>query len=202
MNSVRAPLLAFEQRIRSRIRMTKPELRRELRALPPLPPDVAAEKSDRICARLVELPAWLRARTVALYAANAHEPDLSALWERKGDRVFCFPRVEGDRATGERLVFHRVDTVADLLLSRWGLFEPSADPAREVNPGQIDLVIVPGVAFTANGERLGRGRGHYDRFLALLAPHAITIGLCFDTRLLPSLPTESHDRRMDQVIAE
>jgi 5-formyltetrahydrofolate cyclo-ligase len=202
MNSKPAGLLAFAERIRSRRGMTKPELRRELRALPPLSPDVAAEKSDRICARLVELPAWLRAKTVALYAANAHEPDLGALWEKRGDRVFCFPRVEGDRATGERLVFYRVDAAAELLLSRWGLFEPPVDPACELDPGQIDLVIVPGVAFTAHGERLGRGRGHYDRFLALLAPHANTIGLCFTSRLLPSLPTESHDRRMDQVIAE
>jgi 5-formyltetrahydrofolate cyclo-ligase len=182
--------------------MTKPELRRDLRALPPLPPDVAAGKSERICARLVELPAWLRAKTVALYAADAHEPDLGALWEKRGDRVFCFPRVEGDRNSGERLAFHRVDRAADLLLSRWGLFEPPADPTREVDPAQIDLVIVPGVAFTADGERIGRGRGHYDRFLASLAPHATAVGLCFATRLLPSLPTEPHDRRMDQVIAE
>jgi 5-formyltetrahydrofolate cyclo-ligase len=182
--------------------MTKPELRRELRALPPLPPDVAAAKSDRICARLVELPAWRDARTVALYAANAHEPDPRQLWEKRGDRVFCFPRVEGDRSTGEQLVFHRVDAAAELLPSRWGLHEPQADRLTEVDSAQIDLVIVPGVAFTAAGERLGRGRGHYDRFLSSLSPHASTIGLCFADRLLPTLPTESHDRRMDQVIAE
>jgi 5-formyltetrahydrofolate cyclo-ligase len=71
-----------------------------------------------------------------------------------------------------------------------------------VEPLRIDLVIVPGVAFTAEGERLGRGRGHYDRFLASQATHAATIGLCFANRLLPALPTELHDRRVDQVIAE
>ena len=116
--------------------------------------------------------------------------------------MFCFPRVDGDRATGERLDFYRVDTAAELLLSRWGLYEPPRDLARLVEPAHIDLVIVPGVAFTANGERLGRGRGHYDRFLASLSQHAATIGICFTNRLLPSLPTEPHDRRIDQVIAE
>jgi 5-formyltetrahydrofolate cyclo-ligase len=182
--------------------MTKSELRRELRELPPLPPDVATEKSDRICARLVDTPAWHRARIVALYAANLHEPDLSRLWERRGDRVFCFPKVEGTGISEEHLVFYRVDTAAELLLSRWGLYEPPSDASRRVNALQIDLVIVPGVAFTVTGDRLGRGRGHYDRFLAALSPDASTIGLCFASRLLPALPTEAHDRRLDQIIAE
>jgi 5-formyltetrahydrofolate cyclo-ligase len=202
MKSVLSRLLAFEPSIHSRVAMTKSELRRELRALPPLRPDVAAEKSDRLCARLVESPAWQRAQVVALYAANAHEPDLSALWKRRGDRVFCFPKVEGNGIAEERLTFYRVDSAGELLLSRWGLHEPPSDSTRRVDPLQIELVIVPGVAFTAAGDRLGRGRGHYDRFLAQLSPGATAIGLCFCDRLLESIPMEPHDRRLSQVFAE
>ena len=182
--------------------MNKQELRRELRVLPPLPVDVAAERSARLCARLANLPVWENARVVALYSATAHEPDLSLLWNERAGRLFCFPRVEGDGIAEEHLVFYRTESPDALLNSRWGLREPAPDPARRIADEDIDLVLVPGVAFTAAGDRLGRGRGHYDRFLPRLRPAAQTVGVCFRERLLPSLPTEAHDRRLDHVVAE
>jgi len=182
--------------------VTKQELRCELRLLSPLPIEIAAERGARLCARLTKLPVWQNARTVALYAATAHEPDLSPLWKERAGRVFCFPRVEGDGIAEERLVFYRTDSPEQLLDSRWGLREPASDPARRVEDAEIDLVLVPGVAFTAAGDRLGRGRGHYDRFLPRLKSTAQAVGICFAERLLPSLPTEMHDRQLDDVVAE
>lgn len=66
--------------------------------------------------------------------------------------------------------------------------------------GQIDLAVIPGVAFDHEGNRLGRGKGYYDRFLPRLT--CKTIGLCLTYQLLPHIPTEGHDRKVEKVITE
>jgi 5-formyltetrahydrofolate cyclo-ligase len=181
--------------------MTKAELRRALRALPALTAEEIAGRSARLCAQLIRLPAWTSARVVALYAGHAHEPRLDDLWVARGERIFCFPRVLGEGVAQERLAFFRVDDPAELEISRWALLEPAADPAREISPAAIDLVVIPGMAFTIGGARIGRGRGHYDRFLAHLSPRATTVGVCFAERLLSAIPTESHDIRLQMVVS-
>lgn len=83
----------------------------------------------------------------------------------------------------------------DLSPGAFSLLQPSAG-AREVTP---DIVFVPLVGFTAKGERLGQGGGHYDRWLAE-HPRAMTIGMAWDVQLLEALPTEPHDVTLDAVV--
>ena len=75
-------------------------------------------------------------------------------------------------------------------------------PEDEPDPATIDLVVVPGVAFTAAGHRLGQGGGWYDRFLTGLRPGVARIGVCFAECLVDELPTEAHDVTMDLVITD
>jgi 5-formyltetrahydrofolate cyclo-ligase len=77
---------------------------------------------------------------------------------------------------------------------------PDDDPPFD--PSSIDVVIVPGVAFTAAGDRLGQGGGWYDRFLDLIGPDCVTVGVGFSAQLLPSIPTEPHDVRLDMVVTD
>lgn len=77
-----------------------------------------------------------------------------------------------------------------------------AVPEDEVEPSWPDVVIVPGLAFTAAGHRLGQGGGWYDRFLVGLAPHCVTIGVGFDEQLLEAIPTEAHDVTLDRVVTD
>jgi len=77
-----------------------------------------------------------------------------------------------------------------------------AMPDDEVDSSWPDVVIVPGVAFTVDGDRLGQGGGWYDRFLAELAPEVTTIGVGFELQLLERLPVEPHDVRLDHVVTE
>lgn len=74
------------------------------------------------------------------------------------------------------------------------------EPQSHPYTGGFDLIVVPGMAFDSNGHRLGRGKGYYDRFLAQ-HPKVHTIGLCFDFQLLPEVPSESHDRIIDEIIS-
>ena len=75
-------------------------------------------------------------------------------------------------------------------------------PEEEPDAATIDLVVVPGVAFTAGGHRLGQGGGWYDRFLPGLRPGVTRIGVCFAECLVDDLPTETHDVTMDLVITD
>lgn len=155
-----------------------------------------AERSRRICERLRALPVWQRSRRAAIYSALPDEPDLSTLMGESGPRL-CFPKI-----TGDALVFLDVRGAHDLEPSRWNLREPVYRPEAVVRLAEIDLLLVPGVAFTRDGHRMGRGRGYYDRLLASEGFCAETVGVCFREQLVEALPLESHDLPVNGVIAE
>lgn len=75
-------------------------------------------------------------------------------------------------------------------------------PEAGVDPTWPDLVVVPGLAFTASGERLGQGGGWYDRFLSAVRPDCITIGVCFGEQLVDEVPVEAHDIGVDHVVTD
>ena len=81
----------------------------------------------------------------------------------------------------------------------FGIDEPGPG-AVECPPSEIDIVVVPGVAFTAAGDRLGRGRGYYDRYLSQRGMRAVRVGVCYAHQLVAVLPVEPHDVRMACVV--
>ena len=72
----------------------------------------------------------------------------------------------------------------------------------DVDPAELDVVVVPGLAFTSDGRRLGQGGGHYDRFLVRLRPDCVTIGACFVEQLVDDVPTEPHDTTVHHVATD
>lgn len=78
----------------------------------------------------------------------------------------------------------------------------SAVPESGIEPGWPDVVIVPGLAFTSDGDRLGQGGGWYDRFLAEIRRDCTTIGVCFAEQVVDSLPVERHDVAVDHVLTD
>ncbi len=161
-----------------------------------------ALEAGRAVARylLAELSVQTAAR-VALYAALPDELPSRPLFEglvKAGVQVLL-PRIAGDRA----LVFCSVEHWSDLRVSgRLRILEPPEGSPR-VRPVQGDVVMVPGVAFDADGWRLGRGAGYYDR---AFPPEAdappLLFGLAYAFQVVPSLPHGSHDRRMDAIVTE
>ncbi len=178
--------------------MTKTELRREMRLRLRTLGATRAEKSCAITAAIAEHPAFLRGRLIALFAPLPSEPDIEGLWQKK-TRGFCYPRVVGDE-----IEFVEVHTLDELVPSAWNstVREPAQPGARIVPPSEIELILVPGLAFTRDGLRLGRGGGFYDRFLARLPTSAMKLGVCFDLQIVSELPTEPHDQHLPAVITE
>jgi 5-formyltetrahydrofolate cyclo-ligase len=176
---------------------SKADVRKLIRALPQLSAHDRTESSRRICDLIRGDAAWDAARVIAFFAPQPSEPDIELLWSEVGPRAICYPRVHG-----EGLRFFRVAGADSLTAGRFGLREPvPPSPAIPVDAADMDLVLVPGLAFTHDGVRLGRGGGYYDRFLADGALRARKLGVCFARQLVQSLPAEKHDQRVDRVIA-
>jgi 5-formyltetrahydrofolate cyclo-ligase len=147
-------------------------------------------RSVQLWVQLAALPQYESASVVMAFAAMASEPDTDGL----------FARLERD---GKTLVLPRLEhgAIVPALVGQgfrrgqWGIREPDG-PA--VDPDSIDLVVVPGVAFTLSGDRLGHGKAYYDRFLSGL--RAATVGACFSEQVVDELPVEAHDVRLGVVL--
>lgn len=177
--------------------MTKKELRAEMRRRN-LGMDAAerAEASRRIFGRAGRLEAFGAARTVGVFCSLPDEPDTAETLARwSAVKRIVVPRVEGDV-----MRFCEYDPQT-LRPGAFGIAEPGPE-AQTCDPSEIDLVIVPGTAFTAAGARCGRGRGYYDKYLSRPDVHAVKVGVCFAHQLVGELPAEPHDVAMDYIITD
>jgi 5-formyltetrahydrofolate cyclo-ligase len=140
-------------------------------------------------------PADRRARSARIWAGV-----VAAAALRPGQRVMLFEGLPTEPETSDWFGWCREHDVA--------VFVPAVDgPDMRVMPGDVDpavldVVVVPGLAFTADGRRLGQGGGHYDRFLRRLRPGCVTVGAAFAEQLVDDLPTEPHDVRLDLVVTD
>lgn len=165
-------------------------------ALARLGPDELAARSALACGHLLDR--WPGPGVVMAYLALPLEMDPAgamASWRARGGQV-CVPRVAWEaRSMEPALLGARVE------MGERGIRQAeAAQPTLET--GLLRLVIVPGLAFSPSGARLGRGAGFYDRFLARLGPGCITAGLAAGVQMLDDLPTEPTDRRVDWVVTE
>lgn len=162
-----------------------------------LSPEVVERWGGEVQRHLAALPLFSGARTVAAYDAQWFEVPLTTLasnLEARGIQV-VFPRLEKGSRT---LRFHRPTA---WLTGRLKLREPSPD-SPEVAPADIDVWLVPGVAFTRDGRRLGRGAGYYDTTLAHRRVDATLIGIAFELSVQPDVVVEAHDVRMHLLATE
>jgi 5-formyltetrahydrofolate cyclo-ligase len=147
-------------------------------------------RSVDLWSSIADLDEYRRARTVMAFKSFKGEPDTDPLFGRLA-------------ADGKRLLLPRVepsgivacDGDAALVASKFGVEEPTGPG---VDPAVIDLIIVPGLAFTREGDRLGYGKGYYDMFLPKVA--ALSVGVCFEEQIVDEMPLAAHDVRVDRVM--
>ncbi len=153
-------------------------------------PEERTAASAAVCERLRACDEWQAAGTVLLYAPLPDELDVLPLMT--GNKRFCFPRYQADRVYAAAWVESR----ETLMPGKFGILEPPAE-SLEIPPNEVNLVIVPGLAFGMDCHRLGRGRGFYDRWLTELAGQKIGVG--YDHQLIETVPREEHDAQLDSV---
>lgn len=155
----------------------------------------AAEKeqlSAQIFSKIANLEQIKSAAVAALFLSLPDEPLTSAFIEQiSREKRVVIPRIEGDEMN-----FYEISE--GVAVGAYNIMEPLA--TIPVEPREIDAMIVPGVAFTREGARLGRGKGFYDKYLSRNGFRAYTIGVCYPCQIVESLPVEPHDKIIDRVI--
>lgn len=176
--------------------MTKKSLRQEtLQALAAYCNTLEKKEEETLLyERLVSLPLFKQAHNIGIYRSLSHEVNTWPIIQQ----AFLDKQVSVPVVTNKRLVFKEITPTTRYSESSFGILEPVE--ARTVEVSTLDLLIVPGVAFTNSGSRLGYGGGYYDR---LLANHSLpTISLAMALQLVAEelLPTEPHDQKINQIL--
>lgn len=176
---------------------SKKELRAHVRTLKKsYTAESLAAMSLAVCRGVMRRAEWASARTVLLYSPLGDEVDVRPLiMEACADgRTVLFPVVKGDD-----LELRLFRGFSSMLVGAYGIMEPVGEALPEERYGEVDLAVVPGMAFDATGHRLGRGRGYYDRLLPRLGS-AVRVGVCFPFQLVGEVPSCGHDVSMHAVV--
>lgn len=180
----------------------KPRLRKHLRALlDAVTPEQRHARSAAATALLTSADVFASARVVMIYLSTSHEIDTTTIalrcWQQ--GKLVAAPRVSWDQ---RRMMPIEINSLSDEQLTITG---PGIREPREGNPvpvREIDLVIVPGLGFSATGQRIGRGMGFYDRFLSQREFHGVSCGFAYEEQIVPQLPTQDHDVGVSMLVTD
>jgi 5-formyltetrahydrofolate cyclo-ligase len=189
----------------------KPQLRRLCRQRAAALATQAPTWSAALCRVVLDSSEYQGAAAIMLFLPlppPAVEPDLApiAAAALAAGKIVCLPRIDWDTGVMEPAAITSLDS---LTTTRHGIREPLPPPHSQPIPiEQLALILVPGLAFDERGNRLGRGAGYYDRFLAARRPPqsgrpgAIACGVCFEAQLLDRIPTDPWDVPMNTLATE
>ncbi|MCX6794153.1 MAG: 5-formyltetrahydrofolate cyclo-ligase [Candidatus Gottesmanbacteria bacterium] len=149
-----------------------------------------------ICNKVMSLPQWTKAETVCLYFSRPEEVDTKPLLAAAltAEKTVVFPAIAKDT-----LILHHVVSIKDFVMGKYNILEPKKSTPI-VDPANVDLFIVPGVVFDRKGNRMGHGKGYYDKLLAGISTPKI--GLAYAVQLIAELPRSSYDVPMNVIITE
>lgn len=155
--------------------------------------------ANKVCARLSNLNCLQKSQHIAFYLAYHGEMDPALAMQQCMRFKQCYlPIIQ--TLNQHALCFAKTTPQSKLIKNQYGILEPA--PPRQIRPiAQLDIILLPLVAFDLKGNRLGMGGGFYDRTLAF-GKRPILIGLAYEFQKLPHVPTHSNDIRLDAVITE
>jgi 5-formyltetrahydrofolate cyclo-ligase len=157
-------------------------------------------KSLAACSLITSSREFSMAGTIMLYLSTTHEVDTASLALRawQAGKTVVVPKVSWDQ---KRMLPVEITSLhSDLTTSGLGVREPVG--GKPVPTNLIDLVVVPGLGFTTNGYRIGRGMGFYDRFLAQDDFIGLSCGLAFEEQVVPALPVLDHDMPLSMLVTD
>jgi 5-formyltetrahydrofolate cyclo-ligase len=179
----------------------KRQLRTALRAQRKgLSPTEVTTKSRLVTERLFAFAPFQQASIVVLYNADENEVVTEAIWReslQQGKKVY-YPRITADRENLEFIRRHPDDALIA------GTFSILIPPGNELlfKLQSTDIVLTPGVGFDLRGNRLGRGKGYYDRAFRGVLAGALRVALAYELQIVPEIPTGPEDERVQWIVTE
>ncbi|XP_067002828.2 5-formyltetrahydrofolate cyclo-ligase [Anabrus simplex] len=189
----------------ARVVAAKRALRKDIQKLvSSLSEEERRRQSAAVTAKLLKTPQYVSSRRVAVYLNLPNEVATRAIVQDVlASKKLCFvPRFDPESDHMDMVRVYSMEDVQNLPLTKYNVQQPALEEIREdaLSTGGLDLVVVPGVAFTRCGQRLGHGKGYYDSFLARCPGPLFTVALAFSQQVVPELPTEPHDRIINLVL--
>ena len=159
-------------------------------------------RSKNVEDKLSELPLYKKAKVIMVYYPLGGEVDILRKIRRDlGSKRFCFPVM--DLEAKNLRIFEITNLDQDFVSGPRGVMQPDTQSSKEVDIKEIDMVIIPGLAFDREKNRLGRGAGFYDRFLQNITTPTKKVGIAFEFQILENLPANlSWDQKVDTVVCE
>ncbi len=167
-----------------------------------------ASLSAIICQKLTQHSRYQAASTVMIYLHCRSEVRTQAFVKTllKTDKRVVIPYCTQDELGHHKLGLWHLENFNELVTGTWGILEPPKtqwdEESKQLYPEQLDLVIVPGVAFSPQGARLGNGAGYYDRLLNQVRADCTLIGIAYESQLFKEIQMDSNDVYMDFVLTE
>ena len=163
-------------------------------------PSERAVASRAIVDKLCTLTNYQSANVALIYMTFGSEIETKPFFERivADGKMVVLPRVDKPSQT---LMLHSVESVAELQCSRWGIFEP-ATSAPMVALKEVGFALLPGVAFDRTGNRLGYGRGYYDKLLSRADPTLARVAAAYACQIVEKVPAGPWDQKIDALITE
>jgi len=159
-------------------------------------------KSKPIKENFYSLGCFKKAKNILFYVSYGNEADtqniIGELLEKK-DKKILIPYIMEDNPI---LQVSEIKDFNDLEPKAFGILETKENKINNFNPDDIDLIIIPGIAFDRNGHRIGHGNGYYDKFLSSLKRNPVKIALAFDFQIVDKIDNEEHDVPIDIIITE
>ena len=157
------------------------------------------EENEAVTAHFLQSALYHNARTVMCYVSMQSEVDTHSLIKTmiRDGKTVCVPKVTDRNGQMRAVLIRSWDDLE--CVGSFGILEPSKE-AMSIKPTEIDLIVVPAIAFSRGGHRLGMGGGYYDRFLA--NTQAVRIGFAFSCQIKQSLPTDEWDVKMDYLVTQ
>ena len=167
------------------------------------------EISENICERFIALPEYQNAKTAMWYIDCRSETRTKKHLQQeiqKQDKKIIVPYCTVDENGDNKLGLWHLKSFDELIVGKWNILEPPRElwgnPDKEVEPEELDLVMVPGVGFDRSGGRMGNGQGYYDRLLEKARKDCPLIAICYESQLFDEILVGPHDVFMDKVITE
>ena len=161
------------------------------------------ELSRVICKKFVALPEYASAHAILYYLDVRDEVQTTHILSAA---LRSTKRLVVPYCVDDRLELFNLKAMDELAIGSFSILEPKPElrgsAERRVGIGELDLIMVPGVAFDKTGARIGYGKGYYDKLLAGARPDAPLVALAFECQIVPEIPTDDHDVLMDKVLTE
>jgi 5-formyltetrahydrofolate cyclo-ligase len=161
-----------------------------------------AEKSAAIMSRLFEFANFLESKIVLFYLSHKSEVDTEPMIHKALalEKIIALPLIDGEKREIIPLKIDNLDR--DTQPGYRGIREPISRRCKQIPVQQVNLAIIPGIAFDERGGRIGYGTGFYDRFIPNLDITTRKVALAFECQIVPQIPMEPHDRYTDIIITE